>query len=386
MRRALKWVFVLGIGMLGILLADAWQGFGKRAQGERRARMEKSPQWKEGAFENPEPIINQYRAMLSGMWAISPDAEPHQPVPVHQVDPALFAQAPTSGLRLTWFGHSTMLIEIDGLRVLTDPVWSERISPVTWAGPRRWYPPLIALDQLPSIDVVLISHDHYDHLDHRTLMAMKEWKTQFIVPLGIGAHLEYWGIDPKKIVEVDWWEKVKVGDLEIVSTPVRHASGRHVFDRDSTLWSSYALVGPTHRAFFSGDSGLFTGLQDIGEKLGPFDVTMIEVGQYHRGWPDWHLGPEQAVTAHQMLNGKTFFPMHWGLVNLAYHAWTEPIERSVVASTKAEVRLLNPLPGQSVEPEVVEQYAQWWPKLRTETAEQHPIVSGNVHFRLPRLP
>ncbi len=343
--------------------------------------MEKSPQWKDGAFENPEPIVNLAGPMISGMFHTSPDTEPHEPVNVQQVDPALLAEPPSSGLRLTWFGHSSMLIEIDGHRFLTDPVWSDRVSPLSWIGPKRWYPPLIPLEKLPPIDAVLISHDHYDHLDHRTLIAMKDWDTKFIVPLGVGAHLEYWGIPPSKIIEVDWWEGTKFGDVEIVSTPVRHASGRHVFDKDATLWSSYALVGPAHRAFFSGDSGLFTALQTIADKLGPFDVAMIEVGQYHRAWPDWHMGPEQAVTAHRVLGSKVFFPMHWGLVNLAYHAWTEPIERSVTASQRAQIRVITPRPGQSVEPQDLTEYARWWPTLPIETAEQHPIVSGNVHFR-----
>lgn len=381
MWRAFKWASVVCLLLVGGVVADAWTGLGKRASGPRRARMENSRQWKNGGFENPAPIINHLGPMVEGLFHVSPDAEPKEPVDVAAVDPALFKAPPPSGLRLTWFGHSCMLIEIDGTRLLTDPVWSERVSPVTWAGPKRWYQPLIALDALPHIDAVLISHDHYDHLDHRTLIAMKDWDTKFIVPLGVGAHLEYWGISSEKIVEVDWWDDIALPNLHIVSTPVRHASGRHVFDRDATLWSSYALLGPQHRAFFSGDTGLFTELQDIGEKFGPFDVTMIEVGQYHSAWPDWHLGPEQAVTAHRMVGGKVFFPMHWGLVTLAYHAWTEPIERSVAASTVAEVHIVTPRPGQSVEPEVLTTYARWWPSLVTETAAQHPIVSSNVLFR-----
>jgi L-ascorbate metabolism protein UlaG (beta-lactamase superfamily) len=363
------------------VLADAWQGLGHRATGARRARMEKSPQWKDGAFENPEPIINYLGPMISGVAHASPDTEPHEPVDVQRLDPATLATPPESGLRITWLGHSTMLIELDGHRVLTDPVWSDRVSPLTWVGPHRWYPPLIALDQLPKLDAVLISHDHYDHLDHRTLIAMKDLDTKFIVPLGVGAHLEYWGIAPEKIVEVDWWDRTRFGDLEIVATPVRHASGRFLHDKDATLWASYALLGPQHRAWFSGDSGLFTALEDIGEKLGPFDVTMIEVGQYHRAWPDWHLGPEQALTAHRVVRGKVFFPMHWGLVNLAYHAWTEPIERAVLASRTTAASIVTPRPGQSVEPGVTTEFSRWWPTLPFETAEQHAVVSGNVHFR-----
>lgn len=381
LRRGAKWLAALTLVALGLTLADAWQGLGHRATGERRARMERSPQWKNGAFENPEPIVNSLGPMLAGALSVSPDAEPREPVDALPVDPALLATLPESGLRVTWFGHSSTLIELDGVRVLTDPVWSERVSPLSWVGPRRWYGPLIPLDRLPHVDAVLISHDHYDHLDHRTLIAMKDWDTKFIVPLGVGAHLAYWGIAPEKIVEVDWWDRTRLGALEIVSTPVRHASGRQVFDKDATLWSGYALLGPTHRAFFSGDTGLFTALQDIGERLGPFDVTLLEVGQYHRSWPDWHMGPEQAVQAHQLVRGKVFVPLHWGLVALAYHAWTEPIERSLTASSRAEVNVVTPRPGQSFEPERPPQFARWWPKVAFESAEQHAIVSGQVVLR-----
>ena len=381
LRRGAKWLGLSVLVVLGLTLADAWQGLGHRATGERRARMERSPQWLGGAFENPEPIVNSIGGTLGAMFSSSPDDAPHEPVATQPIDPATFAHPPASGLRLTWLGHSTMLIELDGYRVLTDPVWSDRVGPLDWIGPRRWYAPLIKLDQLPHIDAVLISHDHFDHLDHRTMIAMKDWDTKFIVPLGVGAHLEYWGIAASKIVEVDWWDRTRLGTLDIVTTPVRHASGRHVFDKDATLWAGYALLGPAHRVYFSGDTGLFTALQDIGEKLGPFDATMLEVGQYHRAWPDWHMGPEQAVTAHQMLRGKTFVPMHWGLVTLAMHGWTEPIERAVTASSKHEVHLVTPRPGQSFEPEVPTQFARWWPTLPFETPEQHAIVSGNVVLR-----
>ncbi len=366
------------------VLADACVGLGHHAEGARLERMRQSPQWHLGHFENPEPIVNDWQAMLHGLAAASPDTEPRVPLEVQPVDPAVFAEPPPSGLRVTWLGHSTTLIEIDGHRFLTDPVWSERVSPVTWLGPKRWYPPLLSLDALPPLDAVLISHDHYDHLDHRTIIAMaqspKFANTRFVVPLGVGAHLEYWGVPAERIVEVDWWQRVPLGDLEIVSTPIRHASGRHVFDRDATLWSSYALVGPAHRAFFSGDTGLFSALQDIGDRLGPFDVTLLEIGQYHRAWPDWHMGPEQAVFAHRLLRGRVFVPVHWGLFNLAYHSWTEPIERSVVAAQAQHVVMVAPRPGERVEPTTVTEsrVAQWWPTLPWQTAEEHRVTSGNV--------
>jgi L-ascorbate metabolism protein UlaG (beta-lactamase superfamily) len=281
-------------------------------------------------------------------------------------------------------GHSSLLIEIDGYRVLTDPVWSHRASPLGWVGPDRWYGPLIALDELPSIDAVVISHDHYDHLDHGTIAAMKgpAWeRTTFVVPLGIGAHLAHWGVPEARIAELDWWQQTRVRDLTIVCTPARHASGRLLVDNDSKLWAGYALIGSRRRAYFSGDTGLFPAMKEIGARFGPFDLTMIEVGEYNRAWPDWHIGPEQAVTAHQLVRGRLLLPIHWGLFRLAYHTWTEPIERVLVAARAAGVTLAIPRPGQSFEPAAPPPVERWWPDLPWQTAQEHPVVSTQVEGR-----
>lgn len=282
-------------------------------------------------------------------------------------------------MRVTWLGHSTILVEIDGHRVLTDPVFGERASPMTWVGPKRWYPPAIALEELPPIDAVVVSHDHYDHLDYPTLKAMAAWKnTTFVVPLGVAADLEYWGVPKEQISELDWWERAKVGSMEIIAVPSRHASGRKGYDFGSTLWAGYALLGGTHRAYYSGDTGLFPAMKDIGDKLGPFDVTMIEVGQYHRGWPDWHIGPEQAVLGHQWVKGAVMIPVHWGLFTLASHNWTEPIERTL-AQVKKDVQVAYvPRPGQSVEPSKLPAQERWWPDVPWKRAEEDPIVSSQV--------
>ncbi len=362
----------------GIALAQAWDAFGARASGARRARMEQSPQWHDGAFTNPEPIVNHVGPMLRGMLHVSEYASPQPALEVKPLAAAAFEAPPASGLRITWLGHSTTLIELDGKRVLTDPSWSERSSPVSWLGPRHWFEPPIALKDLPRIDAVLISHNHYDHLDYPTLRAMKDWPTKFVVPLGVGAYLEGWGFAADKIVELDWWERAQLGELTIVATPARHASGRTPFDRDATLWASYALLGGEHRVYFSGDTGMFNALHEIGEKYGPFDVTMIEVGQYHAGWPDWHIGPEQALKASQWLHGKVFFPVHWGALQLAYHAWTEPPERVLAAATKANVKVVIPRPGEPIEPTSAPAPTRWWPKLPFERASEAPIVSSGV--------
>jgi L-ascorbate metabolism protein UlaG (beta-lactamase superfamily) len=378
-RTVVRWLGAIALVGLVAGLADAWSGFGKRAAGQRRARMEKSPQWQDGAFENPQPLRNEVWGSLGAMFHASPYASgAEENIPVERHAPKRWEAPAPARLRVTWFGHSSTLVELDGHAVLTDPVWSDRVSPVQWAGPKRWYPPLVRLEDLPPLDAVLISHDHYDHLDEGTIVALNALKTRFVVPLGVGAHLEYWGVPADRIVELDWWEKTALGDLQVVCTPARHASGRSAIDKDATLWAGYAVIGPQHRVFYSGDTGLFPAMKEIGDRFGPFDVTMIEVGQYHRAWPDWHIGPEQAVRAHQMLKGRVFLPLHWGLFTLAPHGWTEPIERAVAEAVARKERFIAPRPGESVDADAPAPFAQWWPERAWETAAQHPIVSTQV--------
>jgi L-ascorbate metabolism protein UlaG (beta-lactamase superfamily) len=373
------WRITKAIGLVALLatlaaLAAGWTSFGHRASGARLERMKQSIQWRDGSFVNPQPIINHVGPSLRSMFGAGPPTSPSGSVTT--ATPELRAP-PASGLRVTWLGHSSTLVEIDGQRVLTDPMFGERTTPIRGVGPRRWYPPPLPLESLPPIDAVLISHDHYDHLDRASVVALAARGLTFIVPLGIGAHLEYWGVPAARIVELDWWGRTRVGALEIVMTPARHASGRHLFDRDATLWCGYLLLGEKHRVYYSGDTGLFPGMHEIA-KLGPFDLTMIEVGQYSQGWPDWHIGPEQAVRAHQWVGGKILLPVHWGLFALAFHGWTEPIERVLVAAKAAGVSLLTPRPGQSVEPSAPPPSERWWPDVQWTSAADDPIVSSQV--------
>ena len=363
---------------------------GSAPSGSRLARIQRSPQWRDGEFRNSEAMWKDFSmtSLLAHQCAASDHDDPEDPdlIPVVPTNPELFRSSPSTGLRITWFGHSSMLLEIDGLRLLIDPVWGNRASFAQWAGPRRWYAPPMALEDMPTIDAVVISHDHYDHLDHTAFETMASWNTRFIVPLGVGAHLEHWGVPPERIVELDWWEETSLGGLRLVCTPARHASGRRVFNQNQTLWAGWAFVGPEHRVFYSGDTGLFDGLQQIGETLGPFDLTMLEVGAYSDLWPDWHLGPEQAVIAHQWLRGEVMLPVHWGLFNLAYHGWTEPAERTLVAANEASVRAVFPRPGESLQPSIPLATVPWWPEVPWETAEQSPIVASDANGMPPRLP
>jgi len=349
-------------------------------------RVERSPQWSKGRFRNPQPLWNDFPAALLTILRRDRNSAPRTPVPVVHPTRAELATDAAGGVRATWLGHSTVYLEVDGVRVLTDPVWGERVSPVGWAGPRRFFAPVIMLEDLPMPQAVVISHDHYDHLDRPTLRRMKDWDTRFLVPLGVGARLISWGVPAARVTELDWWESARVGALEVMLTPARHASGRGLFDKDRTLWGGFAFLGPRHRAYYSGDTGMFKGFAEIGRRLGPFDLTLIEAGAYGQAWPDWHLGPEQAVRAHALVQGRTLLPLHWGLFDLAAHGWTEPVER-VLAAAKAEgAHVVVPRPGASVEPGGPGEPERWWPELPWKTGDQVPIVATGNGVRGPLAP
>ena len=341
-----------------VATTDNLSQFGGSPEGDRLTIMKQSSHFDGKRFRNPVPT--QVAPSWSQSWDMTRrylfGAETRVPkdgLPVAPLAPSAFASPPAAGLRVTWLGHATTLIELDGKRILTDPVWSERCSPSSLIGPARFHAPPLALEDLPPLDAVIISHDHYDHLDKAAIDALAPSGVRFFVPLGVGAHLQRWGVDPAQVVELDWWQHGEAGDLRIVATPARHFSGRGLFDRDTTLWASWAMVGPEHRVFFSGDTGPFPGFEEIGTELGPFDLTLIKVGAYDRTWPAVHLNPEQAVDAHLALQGDLLLPIHWGTFNLAIHDWFEPPERLLRAVRGLDIRLALPRPGESVVPENV---------------------------------
>ena len=347
-------------------------GFGRVPRRAERVTHRESPQFTGRKFHNAQPMhINFWRALRGAPRGI--ETKPDGPIPVVPRRRTDFARPPQSGLRATWLGHSSVLLEIDGKTLLTDPHFGPRSSPFRRIGPKRWYAPPLPLDEVPPLDAVLISHDHYDHLDHTTIRRMADWDTRFIVPLGVAGHLEKWGVPAERITELDWWDELDLDGLRIACVPARHASGRRVVKRDRTLWAGYALIGDEHRVYFSGDTGLFPALETIGTRYGPFDLTMIEVGAYNEAWPDWHLGPEQAVLAHLMVRGQALLPVHWALFRLSPHGWTEPIERVHAKAEAVGVPVTTPRPGESIEFASVPETERWWPKIRWQTEAQTPI-------------
>ena len=284
---------------------------------------------------------------------------PKQALPVRPI-PEAELHTPSITPQLYRLGHSSMLIRLDGELLLTDPVFSDRASPLQWLGPKRFHPLPIAVDKLPTIKAVIISHDHYDHLDKATIKAIDSKVERFVTPLGVGEHLRSWGVNPNKITELDWWQQAELGSIKLVATPAQHFSGRGLLDRDKTLWASWVIEGQQAKLFFSGDSGYFGGFKQIGELFGPFDLTMIETGAYNPLWSQIHMLPEQSVQAHLDLKGKAMLPIHNSTFDLALHDWHEPLERAFEASQSQGVKLVTPIMGEPVSITAPTIAHTWW--------------------------
>lgn len=288
------------------------------------------------------PILKEY---------INNQAEntPKIPLGPFKTELSVYNTPPKSGLRITWVGHSSLLIEIDGIRILTDPVWSQRVSFTQAMGPKRFFQPPMALADLPKIDVIISSHDHYDHLDEATIRFFADKHVPFICSLGVAQYLKSWGIPGNNIHEADWGDSVMIGDCNVTAAPARHFSGRGITHRDETLWSSFVIKGPQHNIYFGADSGYSPDFKKIGEAYGPFDLTMLEIGAYGQHWADIHMGPDNASNAHLDLKGEVMMGIHWGTFNLAPHAWYEPAERLVTFGKDKNITLFLPEPGKPTE-------------------------------------
>jgi L-ascorbate metabolism protein UlaG (beta-lactamase superfamily) len=333
--------------------------------GPRLERARGSKQFREGRFHNTSGATS---ALEGGSFPVLREfffngraRKPKGPVPVES-PLAAWARPVSSGLRITWLGHSTLLLEVDGVRVLTDPVFGERASPVSFTGARRFHPVPATIAQLPPLDAVLLSHDHYDHLCRSSMKELARLRVPIVTSLGVGERLEKFEVSPQVITELDWWEEHTLpgGALSFIATPAQHFSGRGLADRNRTLWSSWVLTTANRRLFFSGDTGLTDELAAIGERFGPFDVSMIEIGAAHPAWGAIHLGPEKALRAFDFLGGGTFVPIHWGTFDLALHAWDEPAETLLALAEPAGARVLTPPLGRPFEPAHLEGPTPWW--------------------------
>ncbi|WP_431948698.1 MBL fold metallo-hydrolase [Actinacidiphila sp. bgisy167] len=367
------------------LLSSLIPAFGDNPSGERMERIRRSPNFADGVFTNP---VGARTAPSGSMLRFARTyfrkearlrRAPAGEIPLHTATLAELTVPPISGLRLTWMGHSTVLGEIDGRRVLFDPVWGERCSPFSFVGPKRLHRPPVALKDAGEADVVVISHDHYDHLDMPTIKALAGSGTRFVVPLGVGAHLERWGVPADRMTELDWHESTRVAGLTLTATPARHFCGRAIRNTQHTLWASWVVAGPEHRVYHSGDTGYFPGFAEIGEAYGPFDATMVQIGAYSEFWPDIHMTPEEGVRAHQDLRGEVMLPIHWGTFNLAPHPWEEPAEGTATAALAAGARIAVPRPGEPFEPANGLPLVPWWrPIAHGAAARTWPTLSDDA--------
>jgi Predicted Zn-dependent hydrolases of the beta-lactamase fold len=316
--------------------------------------------------QTPQPMTLLGLCRLFGRYLFARPAVPApiKPLRVQKLTASqLLASSEDTLYRL---GHSTLLLRLDGEFWLTDPVFAKRASPLQWIGPKRFHEPPLMPEQLPALKGVLISHNHYDHLDEMSIKALALRCEHFYVPLGVGRQLQQWGIAADAITELDWWQSVQVGKTQLVATPARHFSGRGLLDTDRTLWCSWVIRSPQFSLFFSGDTGYFDGFKQIGTAYGPFDITCIETGAYDPSWPDVHMLPEHSLQAHLDLQGRYMLPIHNGTFDLALHDWFEPFERIMTLALAQQVSLLMPQMGEPVQLRTPPGWYPWWRQPETE--------------------
>lgn len=357
-------ILVIIVAFIIFLVMKYYPPLGGKSSAESQKRIQASPQFSNKKFQNQIPTPMNYSVKdtvdaLMKMIKGNPNSRPKGSMSVEQFDTKAFTE--NNEDHVVWFGHSTLLLKVSGVKLLIDPVFSTYASPVPFVGPKRYSSkPTPEIEDLPEIDIVIISHDHFDHLDYSTIRKLKGKVKQFIVPLGVAGHLTKWGVDSNQIKELDWWEKESAHGLTFISTPARHFSGRGG-GAGSTLWSSWVIMNDRTRIFFSGDSGYGPHFKEIGDAYGPFDLTLIETGQYDDKWANIHMTPEESVQANVDVRGKRMIPIHWGAFTLALHSWTDPVERATIAAEQLNVDLATPRIGEIVTigaPKFT--YTIWW--------------------------
>ena len=363
----------------GIIFINLSPQFGDKATGVSYERIKESKNFRDRKFRNIEKTTIMTKIDLTSMsnYFIKGNTVPNFTIPIKNSDSIksdswaktvvnnkldLYKQK--SNVKVTWFGHSALLLEIDNKKIFLDPMLGKVPAPHPWLGSKRFNENLpIKIEDIPQIDAVLISHDHYDHLDYWSITKLKDKVKAFYVPLGVAAHLKLWGVDESKIVELDWWEEVKLEELTFASTPSRHFSGRGLFNKDSTLWCSWVIKNDNTKIFFSGDGGYSKTFKEIGEKFGPFDLTLLECGQYNEGWSEIHMMPEETVQAHIDLRGELLMPIHWGAFKLSIHPWQEPVKRLLLKANSLKVMVTTPMIGEPIILGKSVPSSKWWKNI-----------------------
>ena len=339
-----------------LAFVNFYPSFGGDVSQDRKVLYQSSTQYSDGKFVNTKigvPADASFSEMLNiarkMLFQNVENGRPQNDLKVQKIDSVDIASY-SGGARLVWFGHSAFLLQMDGKNILIDPMFSNVPAPHHWFGTSRFNKELpIAIKKLPKIDAVLISHDHYDHLDYGTIKQLKSKVESYIVPLGVGVHLEAWGIASAKITELDWWQEVIFKGIKLACTPAQHFSGRKFTNSQSTLWSSWIITSKSTNLYFSGDGGYGSHFKEIGEKYGPFDLALLEYGQYNKMWPDIHMFPEETAQAGVDVQAEAIMPIHWGAFKLALHSWTDPIERVIEKSEELNIPVIVPEIGAPIQ-------------------------------------
>ncbi len=386
MKKAIKMIgfsIVTIIALIAIITAlflNLSPQFGQEATKEQKLEYAKSGHYQKGKFTNqsPSPMHVNYWKLIKKFLKESPNRNPAKDIKVVKIDSTIIENHSDGITQLTWLGHSAFLLEMDGKKILLDPMLGETPAPHPFLGPKRYSKELpIEVEKLPFIDAIILSHDHYDHLDYESIQKLKGKVGQYFTALGVGNHLIEWGVAKEKINELNWWDSIEFDSIKLVCTPARHFSGRGIFDRATTLWCSWVIKGKKDNIFFSGDSGYDTHFKDIGEKFGPFDISLMECGQYNIDWKLLHMMPEEAVQASIDLRSKLILPIHWGAFTLAFHDWTDPVERILSKAYELNLPVTTPKIG---EPVVVGATnfptEKWWPKYIMDVPKNR---EGHLH-------
>jgi L-ascorbate metabolism protein UlaG (beta-lactamase superfamily) len=337
---------------------------------DMKAQIKRSKQFEDGKFQNKKKfeydfnLFDAAKIIKKIYLEKREDAEPENAIPINSIPEDSFHTSNENDIRFSRLGHSTILLQIGGKVWLIDPVFSKRASPFKWFGAKRFHPVPIELEHLPVIEGVIISHDHYDHLDKSSIILLKDKVKHFLVPLGVDSRIIEWGVSADRISSFDWWESMTIGGVEFISAPAQHFSGRSPFDGGKTLWCSWIIRTKQHSIYYSGDSGYFDGFKQIGEKFGPFLITFLECGQYNEDWIDFHMLPEQSILAYKDLWSQLLVPVHNGTFNLSIHTWYDPLDRIYTLGLKENIPVLIPLMGQIIDGISPPETLVWWQNLK----------------------
>lgn len=340
---------VIIIAIVTLVAFNIYRRIDKKPKTEQELKLSASENYKNGVFVNPVNTNMQRPPLkvLLKMMDKKSGLRPPKSIETFAIDGSLFKDN-NNTFAITWLGHSSFLIRAGKINILIDPVLSKRASLSQHIGPKQFdYTHFTGFDELPEIDLVLISHNHYDHLDYGLIKALRNQVKMFYVPLGVDSNLENWGVNPLKIQSFDWWDKNEYEGIKITATPARHFTGRGLSDRFKTLWCGWVIKWEEKSLFFSGDSGYFDEFKDIGEKLGPFTLSLIECGQYSPYWPHVHMSPEESVQAAIDVKSQKAMPIHWGKFNLSIHAWNEPPTRFLKAAELKKLQTVIPQIGKT---------------------------------------